>query len=360
MYFKIRGGERAIAASQNLLAVKRRGDPAVPELAIEQIMEQMALAVDRVMMEGALYDRTLAAVAIKQAQGDLVEACFLVRAARATLERFGVSEPVNPARMTVRRRISTTHKDVPGGQILGPTYDYTHRLVDFGLHSTTNSMEELEEAAVPGDASEALSRDLASLTEAELIEVEAGPVDEELASDERGASLQALARGDEGFLLGLAYSSMRGHGDTEPLAGEIRFGELVVEMRIPELGITVGIGEISVTECQTLHPFMGSEQKAPQFSRGYGLVFGQSERKAISMAVIDRALRAEEFGEEEKHPIQDREFVVSHADNVKASGFVQVLKLPHYVHFQGRLQLLRELRSDFETKHCKAGKREKS
>ena len=43
------------------------------------------LAVDRVMSEGSLYDRELAALAIKQARGDLIEAIFLLRAFRATL-----------------------------------------------------------------------------------------------------------------------------------------------------------------------------------------------------------------------------------------------------------------------------------
>jgi alpha-D-ribose 1-methylphosphonate 5-triphosphate synthase subunit PhnI len=35
--------------------------------------------------------------------------------------------------MRVRRRVSATYKDLPGGQVLGPTFDYTHRLLDFAL-----------------------------------------------------------------------------------------------------------------------------------------------------------------------------------------------------------------------------------
>ena len=88
------------------------------------------LGVDRVMTEGSLYDRELAALAIKQARGDMIEAIFLVRAFRATLPRFGATEPVDTGAMQVRRRISSTFKDIPGGQILGPTFDYTHRLLD--------------------------------------------------------------------------------------------------------------------------------------------------------------------------------------------------------------------------------------
>ena len=85
------------------------------------------------MNEGSLYDRPLAALAIKQAQGDLIEAAFLLRAYRTTLPRFGYSEPIDTARMAIRRRISATYKDLPGGQVLGPTFDYTHRLLDFQL-----------------------------------------------------------------------------------------------------------------------------------------------------------------------------------------------------------------------------------
>src|SRR3569833_2899368 len=116
MYVAAKGGERAIENAHRLLAHERRGDPAVPELPLEQIQGQLTLAVDRVMNEGSLYDRELAALAIKQARGDLIEAIFLLRAFRATLPRFGNSEPVNAGAMRVRRRVSATFKDIPGGQ----------------------------------------------------------------------------------------------------------------------------------------------------------------------------------------------------------------------------------------------------
>ena len=133
MYVAVKGGEAAILATHDLIAEHRRGDPAVPELSVAQIREQMGLAVARVMNEGSLYDPDLAALALKQAQGDLTEAAFLVRAFRTTLPRFGSSLPLDTAAMAIRRRISATYKDLPGGQVLGPTYDYTHRLFDFAL-----------------------------------------------------------------------------------------------------------------------------------------------------------------------------------------------------------------------------------
>ena len=126
MYVAVKGGEKAISAAHELLRREGRRDPSVPDLGIEQLIGQLRLAVDRVMAEGSLYDRDLAALAIKQAQGDLLEAVFLVRAYRTTLPRFGSSLAVDTSAMRVLRRISATWKDLPGGQILGATFDYTH------------------------------------------------------------------------------------------------------------------------------------------------------------------------------------------------------------------------------------------
>lgn len=133
MYVAVKGGEKAISAAHALQEQKRRGDGRLPELSVEQISEQLSLAVDRVMTEGGIADRELAALALKQASGDNVEAIFLLRAYRTTLPRLAVSEPVDTAGMRLERRISAVYKDIPGGQLLGPTYDYTHRLLDFTL-----------------------------------------------------------------------------------------------------------------------------------------------------------------------------------------------------------------------------------
>ena len=125
--------------------------------------------------------------------------------------------------------------------------------------------------------------------------------------------LQALARGDEGFLLALGYSTQRGYGGTHPFAGEIRMGEVAVEIEPPELGFAIDIGDITVTECQMVNQFKGSKTAPPQFTRGYGLVFGHAERKAMAMALVDRAMRAEELGEEVTAPAQNVEFVLYHS-----------------------------------------------
>ena len=164
---------------------------------------------------------------------------------------------------------------------------------------------------------------------------------------DRDLRLQNLARGDEGFLLAMGYSTQRGYGRNHPFAGEIRFGEVEVEFFAEDAGFAVPLGAIELTECQMVNQFKGSATEAPCFTRGYGLAFGQSERKTMSMALVDRALRARELGEEVRAPAQDEEFVMSHSDNVQATGFVEHLKLPHYVDFQSELGLLRKLRKEF-------------
>jgi alpha-D-ribose 1-methylphosphonate 5-triphosphate synthase subunit PhnI len=123
-------------------------------------------------------------------------------------------------------------------------------------------------------------------------------------------------------------------------------GEVMVEIVPPELGFAIGIGEVTLTECQMVNQFQGSLAEPAQFTRGYGLVFGQAERKAMAMALVDRALRAKELGEEATAPAQDEEFVLSHSDNIEATGFVEHLKLPHYVDFQSELETIRRMRRD--------------
>ena len=270
--------------------------------------------------------------------------------------RFGSSVPLDTATMAIRRRISATYKDLPGGQVLGPTYDYTHRLFDFALMANG---EDAPSAAIAPEALDATMQRVPDILGDEgLMEPEVPPADDprpfDLTRDpiefpaDRDVRLQTLARGDEGFLLGLAYSVQRGFGGNHPFAGEIRLGEVAVQFVPEELGFAVDLGDITLTECQMVNQFQGSKDQPPQFTRGYGLSFGHAERKAMSMAIIDRSLKARDFGEAAEYPAQQEEFVLYHADNVEASGFVEHLKLPHYVDFQGELELLRKIRAEQE------------
>ncbi|QOZ33240.1 carbon-phosphorus lyase complex subunit PhnI [Bradyrhizobium sp. CCBAU 53421] len=353
-YVAVKGGEHAILNAHKLLAEERRGDTTVPELTLDQISGQLGLAIDRVMNEGSMYDRRLAALALKQAQGDLAEAIFLLRAYRTTLPRIAASEPIDTKRMFVRRRVSGTFKDLPGGQLLGPTYDYTHRLLDFSLaESVDEGLAGVPASGSPIDFNvpsvldvldgDGLIESAERRAGREPFDLTRSPMRLPAGRDQR---LQNLVRGDEGFIVGLAYSSARGYGGSHPYVAEMRLGEVDVEIVPEELGFPIVIGEITVTECQMISQFDGSAATLPHFTRGYGLTLGHCERKAMSMALVDRTLRARELGEEVRYPAQDEEFVLSHSDSVEATGLISHYKLPHYVDFQADLQLIRNMRAE--------------
>ncbi|UPR31896.1 carbon-phosphorus lyase complex subunit PhnI [Vibrio crassostreae] len=353
MYVAVKGGEKAISLAHQLQAKKRRGNPELPELSVEQIQEQLSGSVDRVMTEGGIYDKQLAALAIKQAAGDLVEAIFLLRAYRTTLPRLITTQPVDTNTMRIERRISATYKDLPGGQILGPTYDYTHRLLDFSL------LAEGETPQIPTQDvtdSEPCPQVLGILENLDMMltEEDDQQVPEDITMNpvnypcNRSARLQNLVRGDEGFLLALSYSTQRGYGRNHPFAGEIRTGFSTLSIEPEELGFSIDIGEIELTECQMINGFVGNKQNKAKLTRGYGLTFGATERKAMSMALVDRSLQAAEYDEPVDGPAQDEEFVLSHSDNVEAAGFVSHLKLPHYVDFQAELELLRKMHKEHD------------
>ncbi|MGC1042335.1 carbon-phosphorus lyase complex subunit PhnI [Pantoea agglomerans] len=356
MYVAVKGGEKAIANAHQLQADLRRGDRAVAELGCDQVAQQLGLAVDRVMTEGGIYDPELAALAIKQASGDLVEAIFLLRAYRTTLPRLAESTPLATGAMRIERRISAVYKDLPGGQVLGPTYDYSHRLLDFTLLANGETpAAPRDDRSVPDQCPHMFSMMIDEGLAAAEMDDGSEPVDitrEPMSFPaSRAARLQQLVRGDEGFLLALGYSTQRGYGRTHPFAGEIRTGTLSVSICPEELGFELEIGELLLTECEMVNGVAHSDDTAPHFTRGYGLVFGRAERKAMAMALVDRALQSREQHERVTSPAQDEEFVLSHADNVEAAGFVSHLKLPHYVDFQAELELLKQLQHDYQERN---------
>lgn len=373
MYVAVKGGERAIANAHALLARRGRGEESAPRVDYTQVRDQLGVLVSRVMAEGSLYDPDLAAKALLQAQGDVLEAVTLLRSYRTTLPRFGMTVAIDTAGLPPERRVSATFKDIPGGQQLGATFDYTHRLLADDLadgnldpHDGSHDPRDDNLDAPTNDESMPRVTDLLgvdALIEPDRPEGEnwTDPDPADLTREptvhpmSRAERLQALSRGDEGFLLSLGYSTQRGFGRTHPFVGEVRVGEVEIEFDAPEIGHPVPIGRIEVTECQMVSQFVGGADRPAQFTRGYGLVFGRAERKAMSMSLIDRALRHEEFGERSSAPAQDEEFVISHADNVQAAGFVEHLKLPHYVDFQGELVLIRRLHQEF---HDRAQSRE--
>ena len=356
-YVAVKGGTEAIENAARLLLYERlKGTSKLLEAA--QIREQLYLLVDRVMGEGALYAPDLAALAIMQSAGDTLEAAFMLRAYRATKTRIASSLPQSMSEMKIVRRISAAFKDIPGGQILGPSSDYSLRLIDFEmLEDRPGRKEELIKDIFSGLSSpDVLPDSIRKVVETLRAE---GLIEESrrmnLEQDEifditrhsmtfpapRSAALQALARGETGGLLLLAYSNMRGYGDVHPTIGELRVGLIPVRIRHPLTDRPYDIGEIKVTEAEVISKFTAVDG-SPKFTLGYGLCFGQNETKAISMAVLDRAIRSEEPATAS----EDQEFVLTHADGIESMGFCNHYKLPHYVTFQSDLDRLRQARTN--------------
>lgn len=370
-YAAVKGGQEAIAEAEKLLQFYRLKGRSLP-VSVQQIRDQMRLAVDKVMGEGSLYDPDLAALALKQAEGDTIEASFLIRAFRSTLERNYYSLPIDTSEMRIIRRISAAFKDVPGGQYLGPTRDYTKRLLDFKLfeereqHVTNfiqNYLLENEEwEGMDDDYIPDFPKIVDILRREGLLEKPScGQKDEgkeETVDDitrqslqfpvSRSMRLQSLARGETGAMMALAYSSNRGYGNIHPTLGELRVGYVPVRIAHPYYpGEVITIGEVLVTEAEILARMdeRKKERKA-QFTLGYGFCFGHNELKAISMGTLDRAM----VSENAQAPAEDEEFVLYHIDGIEASGFVAHWKLPHYVDFQAELNRVRSMQEREEKK----------
>ena len=291
-YVAVSGGQEAIEESIRLLHCMRGST--FKELEVEAIEKKLGLLVDRVMSESGLYAPAYAALALKQAEGSIEEAVFLLRAYRSTLSRNYYTLPASGTEMRAVRRISAAFKDIQGGQILGATYDYTHRLIEFKQPSAVELCARrqccLKEAKpVPVVKLPRVSEYLKAeglIDSCEIDDME--PVDVtknvlEFPAD-RSARLQTLTRADGGFIGGLAYSSIRGYGAVHPTVGELRCG--YVELEVPYLfdeTESICIGEILLTEVEGFIP--EDDDKKLKLAVGYGAVLGRNENKAISVAV---------------------------------------------------------------------------
>ncbi|MBS4896455.1 MAG: carbon-phosphorus lyase complex subunit PhnI [Gordonibacter pamelaeae] len=359
-YVAVRGGGRAIEESLKLLEYERVS--ASSAWGTDDIEGTFPELVDQVMGEASLYAPRLAALALKQAQGSPDEAVFLLRAFRSTLERPYVSRPVDTGEMHVTRRVSAAFKDVPGGQLLGATRDYSHRLLAFDLE--TEGIGELAEKRAElarhfADAADApapattLPRVLDYLRAQGLVAHvpadDAQPVDATMVPltfpAPRSVRLQTLARGMTQAVEALGYAAIRGFGPAHPTVGELRQGRVAVAVDHPvEPGgpdDAYYLGSLPVTEVESV--FMdegGSGEDSLSLAVGYGCVIGRAETKAIAMSVLDRCL---ELGDK-RFPTEDEEFVLYHVDGVEATGFISHLKLPHYVTFQSKLSSVRGTR----------------
>ena len=347
-YVAVSGGEEAIEESIKLLDYYRSGTE--KDLELEAIEKKMSLLVDRVMSEAGLYAPSYAALALKQCEGSTEEAVFLLRAYRSPLKRNFYTNVTDTRNMRLIRRISAAFKDIPGGQMLGATYDYTHRLMNFKIKEEDSQVlyqgmeakiqEQKREKVEPcGRVSDELKTEGLLDTYEENNEVPFDVTENLLEfPTPRSARLQTLSRADTGFISGLAYSVLRGFGQVHPTVGELRSG--YVELEVPYRNSkeeSIYIGEILLTEVEAFN--QAEDKNQLKLASGYGAVFGRNENKAIAMSVIDREL---DTGGD--YPPQDEEFVLMHGDCLEMNGFISHLKLPHYVTFQSKLDAVRKTR----------------
>lgn len=358
-YVAIKGGGRAIAGAAAVTEFLRTeeglGEPQAQPVKIDAILYQLRYLVDRVVSEGGVYHPKFAALAIKQSLGDTLEAAFALRAWRSTCPRLCATTTLDTSRMRLIRRISSAFKDIPGGQMLGPTPDYALRLFRLELMDESPEafravarewLKNCPEAQLPDSFPKVLDT-----LRAEGLLPPVGMASRQSAFDitrealvfpvPRSAALATMARAETGSLLALAYSNMRGYGDVHPTVAELRVGYLPVLLPHPITGEPVEAGEVLITECEVVAMYEADDTAGkPTFTVGYGACFGHNEVKAISIAILDRALQ-KGMKDGPSNPSEDPEFVLLHVDGVDSMGFASHYKMPHYVTFQSDLDRLR-------------------
>ena len=347
-YVAAKGGEAAIQQAEKLYhALKGR----VTRELIADIQDKMPYLVDRVMGEGSLYSEELAALAIAQSGGDLYEAVLLLRAYRATQPRIAYAVPVDAGSMLTVRRISASFKDIPGGQILGPTLDYSHRILQLGILDDQEPAEEtpFEPAETPAPVTypavadwqrtQGLMAELPGQPEVDPADLPDITSDTVLFPAPRAHRLQALARADTGGVLALGYASMRGYGLIHPTVNELRLAHADVQVKHPVTGVPFTVGRVRVSQAEVVTTG-GSEKDG--LTIGFAATMGWNEVKLIAASTLDM-----EMNQPDPHPAHTEEFVMYHTESIESSGFCIHFKLPHYVTFASSLDNLRKVISTF-------------
>lgn len=359
-YVAVKGGQKAIEESIRQLKIRRIENGT--SLDVKHVQNGMRLLIDQVMSEASLYSKELASIAIKQGEGSMEEAVFLLRAYRSTLPRRYYSNTIETENMEVERRISAAFKDIPQGQILGASYDYVHRLLDFGLakesaQKVKKILKEIKSKQSKQEGSLLFPKVTDYLRQEGLIDmIEKNDTPPKDVTKEvltfptvRSERLQILSRGMTQAMISLGYASLRGYGIVHPTVAELRVGKLGIEISDPlhedDPEQAYYIGEIEVTEVESLIPKTVIDQdgnKELSFKIGYGMCLGQNESKAIAMSILDCCLE----DKESTFATSDEEFVLYHVDAVEATGFISHLKLPHYVTFQSKLNAIRKTKQE--------------
>jgi alpha-D-ribose 1-methylphosphonate 5-triphosphate synthase subunit PhnI len=375
-YAAARGGLEAILAAEELMRAKHAGGSS-PSLEISQLTERLNLAVDRVMGEAGLWAPDLAARAMRQAEGDVIEAAHLLRAYRSTRPRLAAGLTAHADEIEVLRRIVPAYRVPPGPQLLGRTLDYVGRLLDDGTNGATagpNGVTAGRSEAAAGRAeaaagpsaeaaqtngtgaqppdparrpgrlldllrSQGMIRDRRRDDDPEPHDVTREPV---RPGAPRSARLSVMARAETGALVNLWYRNILGPDGYihEITLGEVRHGRLPVRVAHPVSGRPVRLGSVRVTEVEAIEDLDGADEERGLFDVGYGMCLGHNERKAIAMANLDIAV------ERDRGQSALEQNVLMTTDGLDASGFLEHLKLPHYVTFRSMVDRKAAIRAE--------------
>ena len=281
-----------------------------------------------------------------------------------------------------RRRIVPAFRNPPGPQLLGRTTDYTGRLLDRtddtvarkraerrASESVILDTDELDTGEVDTDeleqripvvtsgAASALSS-LGDRRHRRLLDVlrdmdlmvdrrrsdDPDPVDITRSATRppapRSAVLATMARAETGALVNLWYRNILGPDGYihEVTLGEVRHAEVPVTVTHPHTGGSIDIGVVRVTEVEAIEDLDGADEERTRFDVGYGLCFGHNEKKAIAMANLDIACHRDrrETGDGAGASELEQSILMT-TDGLDASGFLEHLKLPHYVTFRSMI-----------------------
>ena len=346
-YVATRGGERAIEQSERLFR-EEIGEIDQPRVA--GIKSNLPYLIDRIMGEASLYEPDLAALALAQTGGEMFEAVLLLRAWRTTQPRLGVASAVEQEQLFTHRRISAAFKDIPGGQVLGPTLDYAHRIlvtdVLNGDPFTPTPVDAADEPApenVTSVSAWQADNDLVDLPKPDQTEGNDIPDltrEPLLFPAKRAHTLQSLARAETGGALALGYAAMRGYGSAHPTVNEVRLAEADVQVTHPD-GRSFCAGRVKISQAEVV------DKKGDKLGLGFAATFGWNEVKCIAAATLDLNAPGAEKGS-----ATEEEFFLYHTEGVESSGFCIHFKLPHYVTFQSSLDAMRDAKAKKKAKQA--------
>lgn len=341
-----KGGTSAILAAEELLRTRHADNV---DLCVDTVLAAFGPMIDQVMGEAGLWHERTAATAFIQASGDTAEAVHLLRAHRSTLPRLAFSLPIDPDDMALCRRVVPAHRSPDGPQLLGETVDYSPRLIrgpgqgdplDTDVAELVGDAEPVDPESYPDRSVTRYTRFLADQgllvdrhdpADPEPVDLALNPIH---LPAPRSARLSAMALAETGALVNLWYRGVigpDGHTDESVTLGEVRYGRVGVDVVHPHTGNPVRVGDIRVSECESLAHLDERGEDAARFDAGYGFAMGHNERKAIAMANMDLAAQRYADG---PAGWQTEQVIMHTTDGLAANGFLEHLKLPHYVTFQ--------------------------